>query len=86
MLTNSSRRQNRKVKGKQRPLPRPTGRSKAEVRKWVERAKALPDLRFDKVKAVREAIEAGIYDADTNLEELLARFAAELSGQFTDRE
>ncbi|HSW45093.1 MAG TPA: flagellar biosynthesis anti-sigma factor FlgM [Phycisphaerae bacterium] len=46
---------------------------------WVEAAKALPDVRWDKVARIREALDAGSYDVDARLNDLLADLPDELA-------
>ncbi len=36
----------------------------AEIRELVDAVRALPDVRFDKVAAIRKAIESGTYVVD----------------------
>jgi anti-sigma28 factor (negative regulator of flagellin synthesis) len=50
----------------------------AEMDGWVEKAKALPDIRWDKVAQLREALQAGQYDVDVRLNDMLA----DLPGEF----
>jgi hypothetical protein len=57
-----------------RPIGPATGRAKltrAELQYWLERAKSLPDIRWEKVEAVREAMTKNRYDIDSRLDDLL---------------
>ena len=63
------------------PLPRPV-RSQitpTEWCEWLERAGNLPDVRLDKVAAIRDALANGQYDVDTRLSELIDRLDANWS-------
>ncbi len=42
-----------------------------ELESLVRKSRELPDLRWDKVQAVRNAIRSGHYDVDGRLNELL---------------
>ena len=53
-------------------------RTAAEMPDWLEKAKALPDVRWDKVARIREALHAGRYDAEARLNDLLADLPDEL--------
>ena len=46
-------------------------RSLADLPRWVEKTKALPDIRWAKVAAIREALAAGQYDVDTRCQDML---------------
>lgn len=59
--------------------PRSSRRTVAEMPDWVEAAKALPDVRWDKVARIREALDAGSYDVDARLNDLLADLPDELA-------
>ena len=59
------------------PRP-PTPVSKAEIKSWLERAKELPDIRWDKVQAMRDAVRNRTIDADDRLSRLADRLPAEL--------
>jgi len=50
----------------------------ADHKQWVEKVKQLPDVRQDKVMAIREALEADRYDVDSRLNELFDRLPDEL--------
>lgn len=63
------------------PQAKPKDRELADLEGWIEKAKDLPDLRWEKVKAVREALARGEYDLDARLESLLSRSPAEWGGQ-----
>jgi|GEM_PF-3129894 len=63
-----------------KPLPRPqfpqptrSVMTPAEINHWVEQARELPDVRWEKVNAVREALSKGEYDVEGLLNELLKR-------------
>ena len=49
----------------------PTDRTLADLPRWVEKVEALPDIRWDKVAAIREALVAGQYDVDTRCQDML---------------
>ena len=46
-------------------------RSLADLPRWIEKAKALPGIRWDKVAAIREALASGLYDVDTRCQDML---------------
>lgn len=51
--------------------PRPQAdRTVAEMPEWIEKAGALPDIRWSKVEAVREALANGQYDVDARLADM----------------
>lgn len=52
-------------------------RALPDLRHWTDKVKALPDLRWEKVEAVRNALAAGRYDLDTRLNELIDRLPDE---------
>lgn len=54
--------------------------SATELAEWVERAKALPDLRWEKVQAVREALRAREYDVDSRIAEACRRLGQDWPG------
>ena len=69
--------------GSESPPPRkattpPAPVSKAEMKTWLERAKELPDIRWDKVQAMREAVRNRTIDTDDRLSRLADRLPAEL--------
>jgi len=51
----------------------------AEMPVWLEKAKALPDLRLEKVLKIRRAIRAGRYDDVARMYDLLAAPPDELA-------
>lgn len=72
VLTTVFTRRRRLVFETRRPpvgLPREPERP-ADTR-WIDKAKSLPDLRFDKVQALRNAIASGRYDVDARLSAVL---------------
>lgn len=58
--------------------PRAVPVSSAEMTLWLQRAKELPDIRWDKVQAMREAIRNRTIDTDDRLAQLADRLPAEL--------
>ena len=44
---------------------------------WADKVKALPDLRWEKIRALRDALTAGDYDLDARLSELIDRLPEE---------
>jgi hypothetical protein len=42
-------------------------------------AKALPDIRRQKVTRIREALDAGCYDADARLQDMLGELSTRLA-------
>jgi len=50
----------------------------AELASWVRRAKDLPDIRWEKVKALREAIRHDSFDLDRRLTDLADKLPEEL--------
>ncbi len=71
---------------RRRPGTRPpTDRQLADLPRWLEKIKTLPDIRWGKVAAIRAALASGQYDADARLEDLLDKLPADL-GALKDRE
>ena len=60
-------------------------RTLADLPRWVEKAKALPDIRWDKVAAIREALAMGHYDVDTRFQDMLDHPPDELAS-LSDRQ
>lgn len=54
------------------PPPRPETTT-LDAQAWVEKVKALPDLRWEKVRAVRDALAEGGYDVEARLDDLIDR-------------
>lgn len=65
------------------PVPATQPKSRAvpppDVAEWVERARQLPDVRWDKVQALRVAIASGRYDLEGRLDQLIDRVPQELA-------
>ena len=57
------------------PAPEPTT---PDLQPWVEKVKALPDLRWEKVQAMRDALANGGYDVEARLNDLIDRLPEEL--------
>ena len=53
-----------------------------EMKAWVQSAKDLPDIRWDKVQAMREAIRNQTLDMDDRLANLADMLPAELMARF----
>jgi hypothetical protein len=47
--------------------------------RWLARAKALPDIRWEKVARVRQALDAGGYDLDARLQDMLGHLSEDLA-------
>ena len=63
---------------RRRPAPgRRSDRSRADVPGC--QAKALADIRREKVTRIREALDAGRYDLDARLQDMLGELAAGLA-------
>ncbi len=60
-------------------VPTRRDRAVAELPTWVEKARDLPDIRWDKVARIREALQAGDYDVDTRLQDLVIDLPDELA-------
>ncbi|HOA73657.1 MAG TPA: flagellar biosynthesis anti-sigma factor FlgM [Phycisphaerae bacterium] len=56
--------------------------TQAELAVWVQKAKDLPDIRWDKVQAMREAIREGTFDHDPRLADLSKLLPDELREYF----
>lgn len=56
--------------------------SEAELEAWTQKVKDLPDIRWDKVKAMREAIQNHTIDTDDRLANLAERLSPELIEYF----
>lgn len=54
------------------------GTDRADVRRWVDAARNLPDARLEKVESAKRAIAEHAYDDDELIEALLAPVAAEV--------
>jgi len=50
----------------------------SEVKRWTERARSLPDVRWDRVTPVRRALEQDAYETDDMLEAVLVPLASDL--------
>jgi hypothetical protein len=78
MQTENIRRQRAlTLKTRRKPLPAPPPRVE-NIEEWVQRARDLPDVRFDKIKAIREALADGSYNVEDRLDAMLARFSESL--------
>lgn len=53
----------------------------AELESLIRKSRELPDLRWDRVQAVRTAIRAGEYDVDGRLNELLENMSRAMGRQ-----
>lgn len=75
------------MKPKQTPhtpsKPIPSDASDREY--WVERIHELPEVRIDKVRATREALENNAYETEQKLDDTVDRITADL-GQLRDPE
>ncbi|MCL2330413.1 MAG: flagellar biosynthesis anti-sigma factor FlgM [Phycisphaerae bacterium] len=60
----------------------PTPVSQAELNTWLQQAKDLPDVRWEKVRAMRKAIEEHTIDAD--MDERLSQLADRLPAELID--
>lgn len=58
---------------------RQSDRTMADLPRWIEKAQALPDIRWDKVAAIRKAITTGQYDVDTRCMDMLDHPPEELA-------
>jgi len=58
---------------------RQADRSLADMPRWLARAKALPDIRWEKVARVRQALDAGGYDLDARLQDMLGHLSEDLA-------
>jgi hypothetical protein len=68
-----------------RPVTPPVNRGRAgkpftqaELADWVRKAKDLPDIRWDKVQKLRQAIQSEAFDLDERLAKLGDKLPAEL--------
>lgn len=52
--------------------------TKAELAAWVRKARDLPDIRWEKVQALRQAIESGDFDVEGRLSQLEEKLPREL--------
>jgi len=52
---------------------------------WIEKVKKLPDVRQEKVRAIRKALQAGEYDLETRLNQLFDKLPEKL-GQPADHD
>lgn len=52
------------------PPPVPITRRDPDLLHWIKKVKALPDIREDKVCAIRAALADGSYDVNARLEDL----------------
>jgi len=50
----------------------------SEAKYWLEKVKQLPDIRQEKVRSIREAIQSGQYDLDSRLNDVLDRLPGKL--------
>ena len=56
---------------RQADAPQPQQADQLDVSRWVEKVKELPDVRREKVEAVRQALADDAYDDVARLEHLL---------------
>jgi hypothetical protein len=56
--------------------------TQAELATWVQKAKDLPDIRWDRVQAMREAIRSEGFDLDVRLSKIGEKLPAELLEYF----
>lgn len=56
----------------------PTPVSPAELERWIAKARSYPDIRWEKVQAMRAAIQAEGFDGDERLAQLADRLPDEL--------
>lgn len=49
----------------------PPNVSAEELSRWIEMAKSMPDLRWDKVKTMRDALRSRAYDPDAHLADMM---------------
>jgi len=54
-------------------------RTLADMPRWIEKVKALPDIRWNKVAEIREALASGQYDIDTRCQDMLDHPSDELA-------
>jgi anti-sigma28 factor (negative regulator of flagellin synthesis) len=53
----------------------------ADIDEWVEKAKNLPDLRWEKVQQIRQALASGEYDVDERMETILQNMSNAFGGK-----
>jgi hypothetical protein len=61
------------------PSALPQAPAPVDIAFWRQRVKDLPDLRWDKVTDLRNAIRANQYQIDHHLDEVLKRIEDEVS-------
>jgi hypothetical protein len=64
--------------GPSHACPRPSPRRPAGFLRWKESLRDVPDLRWDKIQRIREAIRLRSYDEEILIERLLDRFENEM--------
>ena len=64
---------------RRRPVADQPEQKLPDLQRWVEKVKALPDLRWEKIQALREALAGDEYDVDGRLNDLLDSLPEELS-------
>jgi len=50
----------------------------ADMPGWLAKAKALPDIRREKVARIRQALDAGCYDLEARLQDMLGNLSEDL--------
>jgi len=63
---------------------RRTARSLADMPRLLARAKALPDIRWEKVAQIRQALDAGCYELEDRLQAILGNLSAALAARNRD--
>jgi hypothetical protein len=62
--------------------PRPTQRNRAaEWDEWKQRLQDLPDVRWEKILAIRTALKHGTYDVGARLERTVELMQAEIAAR-----
>jgi hypothetical protein len=49
--------------------------------RWLAKAKALPDVRWEKVARIRQALDADCYDLEARLQDMLGNLSEDLASR-----
>lgn len=61
------------------PPPHPIPNASPAREYWVEKIHELPEVRIDKIRATREALEKNAYESEQILDDTVARMSEDLT-------
>jgi anti-sigma28 factor (negative regulator of flagellin synthesis) len=66
--------------------PQPPKKSaEIDVAEWVDKVEQLPDMRWEKVQQIREALASGEYNVDERMEKILENMSNALATPKSDK-